>query len=553
MRKRIIIHSTLVFYCLFGVVNIAKAVTYYVSPTGTAGWAACVSINTPCAPEIAMQNAVAGDVVYFRGGDYFPPDAPTNPGISWRPSNKGTSGSPIIFAAYSGEAARIYQPTGSNSAAAMGVSQTSSYQSNSYVVFDGFTFIKRRHLGAGGTWKCELGSNITVKNNTFIGNEPWQTTTITGVINSPDRIGYSRVAIVDAINSAAATGQKIFVTITGTTDYNGSFTDFNSSGNKVYYVDETHIDIQRAYTTSQIGSIVISDAQNQVGLYNTDCTDLEITNNIFKDFSYDTVTSPNQGYGQTNGGAMYLLGGLRTVVHGNTFLDMPHAVQTKGSADGITSYNNFFYGVKVPFHWVQQWSGIKDFLIYNNIAVLPSSGIFVDGIGAVSWANNLIYNNTIYCQGDCTGVLQPSNMLEVRFFNNILYGASGITTFLRYDTGVNAPIYSDYNNYYTQGTANWRMAVSPGAYSTNTYTSLGAWNAASGLDMNSAIANPNFVNPGGNTAADYKRTSYPTNGRGGSYASIMGAYITGNETIGYVAQTTIDNTPPAVPTGLGIN
>ena len=67
---------------------------YYVSPSGTASWAECTDINTPCSLSTANVNAIAGDTVYLRGGIY-------DTGIS--PSNSGTANNKIIFQAYTGE------------------------------------------------------------------------------------------------------------------------------------------------------------------------------------------------------------------------------------------------------------------------------------------------------------------------------------------------------------------------------------------------------------------------------------------------------------------
>ena len=67
---------------------------YYVSPSGTASWAECTDINTPCSLSTANVNATAGDVINLRGGTY-------NTGIS--PTNSGSSGNKITYQAYAGE------------------------------------------------------------------------------------------------------------------------------------------------------------------------------------------------------------------------------------------------------------------------------------------------------------------------------------------------------------------------------------------------------------------------------------------------------------------
>ena len=98
--------------------SIAQAETYYVSPTGSASWAQCAEssggISTPCSGKTAVENAVAGDLVYFLGGTYDPaadpideyaaiPDSLKWEFLPWNPSNSGTAGNPITFKAYPGQ------------------------------------------------------------------------------------------------------------------------------------------------------------------------------------------------------------------------------------------------------------------------------------------------------------------------------------------------------------------------------------------------------------------------------------------------------------------
>ncbi len=75
---------------------------YYVSPSGTASWAECTDINTPCSLATANTNAIAGETVYLRGGTY-------NTKIN--PTNSGTSGNVITYQAYTTETP-IITPSG---------------------------------------------------------------------------------------------------------------------------------------------------------------------------------------------------------------------------------------------------------------------------------------------------------------------------------------------------------------------------------------------------------------------------------------------------------
>jgi hypothetical protein len=177
--------------------------------------------------------------------------------------------------------------------------------------------------------------------------------------------------------------------------------------------------------------------------------------------------------------------------------------------------------------------------IYQN--VLLNAGIMAGA--SVDVLDHLyVYNNTLSggygIFHDEAGV---TNYYEV--FNNIVANSTqGIYARVQ-DTNT----YFDYNDYYGNGIV--------GRLDSTTCSTIALLRTAfggcpgTGNECNSVVTNPNFVNAGGTTAADYKRTSYPTNGRGGSYPSVMGAYITGNEVIGYMGPGG-PNPPPNPPARL---
>lgn len=426
IHKALLIQTALVI--LLSYAAPAYAAIYYVTPNGNATWPACTNINTPCSPGSAMTNVREGDTVYFRGGDYYPPNVSDPSWPTWYPRNSGTSTQPITIMAYPGEVPVIYQPTGSNPAAGIGVGQ------RNYIIWDGFRLIKTSQYGASSLYRCYMGSNNTIRNSEFIG--------IPGL-----------------------------------------------------------------------------DGLNQVGIITNDCTETYIYNNIFRDFT---------GVNDINAGAMWLFEDHHAYVYNNDFYNCSNGVQTKSSFSYIYAHHNFFTGVLRPFHWQQQNSSVTDFHVYNNVAILPASGTFLYAFDpAYVYRNNTMYNNTIYCTSSCQGVfLGNNNTLNFNAWNNIIYGAAGTATFVQVPSGAGTPEYLNYNDYYQVGSGNWRRDSS-------TYSTIEAWRAT-GFDANSVTTNPQFVNPGGRNAADYKRSSYPANGRGGSFASVMGAFITGNERVGYL-------------------
>jgi hypothetical protein len=101
-----------------------------------------------------------------------------------------------------------------------------------------------------------------------------------------------------------------------------------------------------------------------------------------------------------------------------------------------------------------------------------------------------------------------------------------------------SPAYLDYNSdLVIAGTPQWQADL----YDTTahfTTTSLSAWQSKTSFDVHTVMTDAGFLNASGTyrLATDFKRTVYPTNGRGGAYSAVMGAYVTGMEQIGYVAQ-----------------
>lgn len=149
--------------------GISEAASHYVSLDGSYTWGESTNINTPCSALTAMSNAVAGDTVYFRGGTYNLGTCTKTYYAILEPSNSGSSGNPITFAAYPGEtpvmdgteytAARLIRIFGVNAG-------------KDYITFDGFTL-----KANGGTkmpsivlWGGDgISTGCTIKNCTFNG------------------------------------------------------------------------------------------------------------------------------------------------------------------------------------------------------------------------------------------------------------------------------------------------------------------------------------------------------------------------------------------------
>ncbi len=153
--KRGLIFIVLVLF----LVGFVSAATYYVSPTGSASWSSCTNINTPCSLSTANSNAVAGDVVILKTGDYGEQQI--------IPTHSGTSGHVITFQRNADAICTFsnqYQP--------------SVYlDSKSYIVIDGLYFGVDGSLNyAAGAHRHVYiynGSNYNeIKNCNFTGTAP---------------------------------------------------------------------------------------------------------------------------------------------------------------------------------------------------------------------------------------------------------------------------------------------------------------------------------------------------------------------------------------------
>ncbi len=192
MRK-IISH---IFLILF-LTSPLYAATYYAEPKGsidlddnTSGTGSG-TIGDPWSVGQAMATAQAGDTVYFRGGHYYAGQSNNDANLGYyNPTNSGTVGNPITFAAYTGETPVMDAYIG-------GGKYTSRFFGNggkTNITFDGFTFKGDDGatcgsfivLGDGAGWNTSgdysyLGgidaTNCIVKNCIFVGGSNHETTT----------------------------------------------------------------------------------------------------------------------------------------------------------------------------------------------------------------------------------------------------------------------------------------------------------------------------------------------------------------------------------------
>jgi hypothetical protein len=232
-----------------------------------------------------------------------------------------------------------------------------------------------------------------------------------------------------------------------------------------------------------------------------------------------------------NTAAIWLFDATGAQVHNNTIYNCMNGIMQKtGPNVNNAIYKNFIYSITTSGIMLNEeavgGSGDK---VYQNVLVNNGS-IAIDvypnsGTGEYQ-TNYQIYNNTIYGSG--TGIEIGPSARTNQVWNNIIQQTGSGNPLLRYYTGASMPSLSDYNDFFSSGGI-WNLDFS------TDYSSLTAWQTATSLDVHSITTNPQFLKPGGTNVADYRRKSYPANGQGGS---VMGAYMTGNESIGRIPSPT---------------
>ncbi|MEK7705120.1 MAG: MopE-related protein, partial [Myxococcota bacterium] len=210
-----------------------------------------------------------------------------------------------------------------------------------------------------------------------------------------------------------------------------------------------------------------------------------------------------------NSACVYLFAAVRTKVHHNTMHEGDYGVMQKINVNTDNEiYNNFIHslaysGVVLTEENVDG-SGHK---VHHNVFVdIGQIAVETYPNGTALQHGAQFFNNTIHNARD--GIVLSEDSRSGQVWNNII--AQPTRAFLTYDTGAALPAYCDYNNFHGSGTRT----------------------EEAGYDTHSITTDPGFVNAGGMTPESYKRTSYPTNGRGAPFDSVMGAYVTGDELIG---------------------
>lgn len=208
-----------------------------------------------------------------------------------------------------------------------------------------------------------------------------------------------------------------------------------------------------------------------------------------------------------------------------------YGVFLKDSPNNATVKQNHIYDNASAGFSTSNQDDTTDVFIHNNIFRNNNTSDGVEN-GDIEFTGHVdgifFYNNTVVSPSTAAILVKGyAGLADINVYNNIFYNVGSRFYYNAYDARFAVYwTYSDYNTFY--GTGSWTDA--------STWTTLASYQSGNseGFDALSISTDPSFVDDTGTDPEDFKRTSYPENGRGGAYSDVMGAYVTGAEIIGYV-------------------
>jgi hypothetical protein len=353
--KKLILFT--IWITMMFLVSISWAAVHYASPSGSATYANSTNISTPCSAKTAFDNAVAGDTVYFRGGDYSilktTEGGKNNGGVgAVYPKHNGTVSDRIVLEAYPNDLPTrpnfYYDPASDQGPlVSLGAFDTTAGSGGalSYVTFKGFV------LHADFTYAFPVGKNSFVIVNHEHSGSP-KTHDI--IVDDCEIIG-------DDTSDVTDNDPEIFMQ--GVTDTTIKNCKIHNGGN----VYQLHACLIMSYDTADI--IV---EHNELYTKNTGIwikgptnTDWIVRFNYFHDLNYDGIVL---GYAEN------------TIIYQNIFENVGQGsdpvVRLYGDGSTVPNtqvYNNTMYGncYSGIFHTTDFASWGDSF--YNNIMAFNSS------------------------------------------------------------------------------------------------------------------------------------------------------------------------------------
>ena len=464
---------------------------YYVSNNSVStDWQAAQNIETPTTPETAMQNAQAGDVVFFRGGRYDVGQS-RYPWTVLYPENSGTSDSLIIFRAYPNEIPII---NGNINTKVEGIADVGT--NNSQIVDNDVDFLSNNVEGwdiartpdkEGGA-ALERGSVFEHKvilqdiegphNNIDI--QEGDRYTIgedgTNVLGN----GYQDYIVFDGFRIQANNGKE-----RGAIVIKGNSEDDQTIGNIV----------KNCFIDGPSRKIVHGD--NREGLRIDEALNIKVHNCKIQDFVHINGNSHNTG-------------AIKMYHDDNfTFTNLEIANSTSGiyikndNHEGLIKdsfiYENYI-GILDTFKCPGECLHSDNITVYNNLLVDNSyQSISFYGQETAHADNTNVNSNTIYCSSELDNAhgASLSEGHDMKFYNNIIEGCTARKLGFAYDD------YSvsdcDYNHF---GSSDFSISTHM-YHGTQYYYNLDEWQNSGELKngenpgSGSLIGNPKFINYSG--------------------------------------------------------
>jgi hypothetical protein len=459
--------------CLLSFTVIAAAADRYVSPTGTAGNPG--TLAAPWSLAKAANSAVAGDVVYVRGGTY------TN---AITISVSGTATQPIVFRNYPGETP-IIDMTGKSPTLDQSDSPIITIQNRSNIVVQGFTlqnYITSDENGlpegillvANGSGTC---SNIKILNNTIRNIQQNDPTLGNFNANAHGLKVAGRNA--NAMNNIVIDGNELYNLHLGASEalvINGNVTNFRVTNNIVRDCNNIGIDL-----IGYEGSLTpdsINRARDGVVAGN-------VVYNIDSSFNPAYNGSLTTGGGDRSAGGIYVDGGTRIIIERNLVYGCNFGVEIATEADFGTGTADFIT--------------LRNNLIRHN----QQAGLIMGGFNASkgSTENCTIINNTFYENGTLASGTQIQGQHHV--MNNVFKNNIVVTSSNPVANSVFAVFGSTPASTFTGNVFSYNLYYAPSGsaptFDINGVTSpknLAQWQAAtslSGGDTGSTVGEPQFA------------------------------------------------------------
>ena len=437
--------------------TLAYSANYYVATTGSDS--ASGSISSPWETVAkAVSVAVAGDTVYFRGGEW---------NERMVAARSGTVGNPITFRNYPGEIP-IIDGSGVNFSDGQGLIDIRNNRQN--IIIDGFEV---RDLTTSVKSKTPIGIAVLSESGTGPANITIRNCNVHRIKNNYNGEGNAHGIIVrgesvSTITNVIIDNCQVHDNILGTSEalvVNGNVDGFQITNCTVYNNNNIGIDV--------------------IGYEGNISASLDFARNgvVSDNLVYNCSSISNPGYGEYSAGGIYVDGGAYILIERNKVYNCDIGIELASehpnrSTNHITVRNNVL--------WKNHMGGIF-------------TGGYESGLGSAD--NCTITNNTLYQNDtidDWSGeILIRDDTHNLTIKNNILVAAPHTNVLIQKDSSNTSGIVIDYNLYYAsagQNGSEWQWKTGSGDGYRTGYSS---WKSGSGQDAHSSWGLPPFNNVSG--------------------------------------------------------